>query len=154
MKRAAAVTTCLVFLFAFSLAVSVAQEKATKQECVAKCREAVALLKQIGLEAAKAKLQDPNGPFVWKDSYVFVQNFDELMVVHPNPKLVGKSMKGNKDISGKMFNAEMLQIATTTGEGWVSYMWPKLGDKDPSPKTSFVLRVPGENLFVGAGIYQ
>ena len=155
MKKAAMALVCFSFLFVFCLGVSVAQEKATKEECVAKVKEFVALIKQSGFEAAKAKLMEPNSPFVWKDSYILVQNMDQIMVAHGvNSKLVGKSMKAIKDINGKMFNDEMAQVAASKGEGWVSYVWPKPGEKEPSPKLTYILRVPGENLFVGAGIYE
>ena len=154
MKRAALVSACFAFLFVFCLGVSVAQEKATKEECVAKVKEAIALIKEVGLEAAKPKLSDPKGPFVWKDTYIFVQDLDQITLVHPNAKLVGGSMKGVKDSNGKMFTAEMIQIVTTTGEGWVEYMWPKVGEKEPSHKVVYIQRVPGEKIFVGAGVYE
>lgn len=155
MRRAAMVSVCFVFLFAFCFGVSTAQEKATKEECVAKVKEAAALIKSAGFEAAKARIMDPNGGFVWKDSYIFVMDLDQMMLAHgTNPKLVGKSMKGIKDANGKMFNYEMAEIATTKGEGWVSYVWPKPGATEPSPKTSYIYRVPGENYMVGAGVYE
>jgi len=131
MKKATLVLVCFGFLFVFCLAISVAQEKATKEECVAKCKEAAAMIKEVGIEAALPKLQDPNGPFVWKDSYVFVQ-----------------------DLQGKMFNSEMSEIAKNAGEGWVTYMWPKPNETTPSVKNSYVYRVPGQDILVGAGIYE
>jgi len=155
MKRATIALASLAFLFMLSAGLSVAQEKATREECVAKVKEAAALIKEVGFEAAKARLEDPNSAFKWKDSYIFVEDLDENMLVNlGSPKLVGKSVRGIKDLNGKMFNAEMLQAATTTGEGWVTYMWPKPGEKEPSAKVSYIYRVPGENFFVGAGIYE
>ncbi len=155
MKRTAIGLVCFAFLFVFGLGVAGAQEKATKEECVAKVKEAVALIKQVGFDAAKEKINDPKGPFVWKDSYCFVQDMDQNMIAHGvNPKLIGKSMKAIKDANGKMFNYEMAQLAASPGDGWVDYVWPKPGEQDPSPKSSYILRVPGENMFVGAGFYQ
>ena len=155
MKKAALVLVCFGFLFVFCTAISVAQEKATKDECVAKCKEAAALIKEGGIEAALPKLQDPKGPFVWKDSYVFVQDLQGKMLAHPiNPKLIGKSFNGLKDVNGKMFNTEMTEIAKNAGEGWVSYMWPKPNETTPSAKSAFILRVPGQEILVGAGIYE
>ena len=89
------------------------------------------MIKEVGIEAAMPKLQDPKGPFVWKDSYVFVQDLQGKMLAHPNPKLVGKSFNGMKDVNGKMFNSEMTEIAKNAGEGWVSYMWPKPNEHNP-----------------------
>ncbi len=156
MKRAIVFLSCFLLLFVLCLKVAAAEEeKATKEECVAKCKEAANLIKEIGLDAAMAKIQDPKGPFVWKDSYVFAQDLDGKFLAHPMaPGLVGKNTSGAKDVSGKMFGMEMLEIAKTSGEGWVDFMWPKPGDKTPVPKSAFIYRVPGQNLLVGAGVYK
>jgi cytochrome c len=155
MKKVASVLVCFGFLFVFCLAISVAQERATKEECVAKCKEAAALIKEVGLEAAMPKLQDPKGQFVWKDSYVFVQDLEGKMLAHPmNPKLVGKSSIGLKDVNGKMFTTEISETAKNAGEGWVSYMWPKPNETTPSAKSTYILRVPGQEILVGSGIYD
>jgi signal transduction histidine kinase len=153
MKKAVLALTCFGFLFMFCAGTLPAQEKATKEECVAKCKEAVALIKQVGLEAALAKIQDPKGPFVWKDSYVYVLDMDSKMLAHPTvPALVGKPSLGMKDSNGKMFVNEMIEVAKS-GEGWVQYMWPKPGEK-PASKMGYVLRIPGENTIVCAGYYE
>ncbi len=141
---------CIVSFSGFCLA----QEKATKEECVAKVKEAAALIKQAGVDAGIAKLNDPKGPFQWKDSYVIAYTLDADMLAHPNPKFLGKNVIETKDASGKLFVAEFMTVAKTAGEGWVSYTWPKPGEKAPSPKDSFVYRVPGENVVLVAGVYQ
>ena len=156
MKRTAMILVCFSFLFVFCLGVTMAQEKATKEECMAKAKEAAELIEKVGFEAAKDKLMDPKGPFVWKDSYVFVVDLkNSVMLAHgAYPKMVGKCMKGIRDANGKQFNYEMEKLAESPGEGWISYVWPKPGEKEPSPKITYVYRVPGQTLFVGSGIYQ
>ncbi|MDA8407530.1 MAG: hypothetical protein M0T73_11840 [Deltaproteobacteria bacterium] len=32
-------------------------------------------------------------------------------------------------------------------------MWPRPGHKSPSKKITYIYRVPGKDLFVGAGVY-
>ena len=142
----------LVFL---SLPV-VAVEKATEAECIAKCKAAAALIQEQGLDAALTQLSDKNGPFVWKDTYVFTIDLDKKTVLaHPiKPALVGKNLVGIKDINGKMFFAEFINVAKQKGEGWVNYMWPKPGEKKPSPKKTYVYKVPGQPVAVAAGIYE
>jgi hypothetical protein len=154
MKKVLSVLVCLTLLLVFGIGFANAQDKATKEECIAKCKEAAALIKDIGLEAALAKIQDVKGPFVWKDSYVFVIDFDGKVLAHPvTPNLVGKTMSGLKDVNGKMFVNEYIAVADTAGEGWVDYMWPKPNEKTPSPKTTYVCRVPGLPIMTLAGIY-
>ena len=132
-----------------------AGEKATRDECVAKAKEAGDLIKAEGLEAAITKIQDQAGPFVWKDTYVFLMDLDGKMLAHPvTPKLVGKTLIGLKDINGKMFVNEYIVLANDKGEGWVDYMWPKVGEKTPSKKLTYIYRVPGQSLIACAGIYE
>ena len=157
MKRLSVILgVALVILLVFSLRYSgAADEKATREECVAKCKEAAKLIKEIGLEAALEKMNDPNGPFIWKDSYVFAFEDETCKVLaHKSPKIVGFMAKDLKDVNGKLYFQEMLQVAHTKGEGWVSYMYPKALGGIAEPKISYVLKVPGEKVIVGAGIWE
>jgi len=155
MKRSTLILAGFAFLFMLCVGFSVAQEIATKEECVAKCKQAAATIKEIGVEAALAKIQDPKGPFVWKDSYVFAGDLDGVNLAHPmSPGMVGHNMRGIKDTNGKMFIAELLETAKTAGEGWIEYTWEKADTKKLSRKVTYVLRVPGQSMFVAAGIYE
>jgi len=115
------------------------------------------MVKAKGLDAALAEISNPKGPFVWKDSYVFaIDSKTGTVLAHPyKPGLVGKNLLGVKDVHGVMFFAEFVKVSNSSaGEGWVDYMWPKPGEKKPSPKETYVLKVPGQNVSVAAGIYK
>ena len=87
---------------------SLGQDQTTKEECIAKVKEAVA--REVGFDTAKAKLKDIIGSFVWKDCYVWVEDLDGKVIGYPvTPALVDKSLRGIKDMNGKMFNAEIIQ---------------------------------------------
>jgi signal transduction histidine kinase len=154
MKKAALIQTCLGFLFVLCLGTAIAQEQATKEECIAKCKEAAALINEVGVDAATAKIQDVHGPFVWKDSYVYVAEMEGGKVLaHPmSPGMVGKSWGGLKDANGKMFGAELIEVARK-GEGWVEYVWPKGSEKKLCQKQTYVYRVPGKDIYVAAGVW-
>ena len=154
MKRAIMMLTIGLVVAAFALA-AFAQEKATKDEVMAKVKEAIKLAQDKGLEEAIKQVGDPKSAFTWKDSYVFAVDFEKQMVVaHPEkPALVGKNLMGLKDVDGKLFFAEFMNVAKEKGEGWVSYKWPKPGATDPSPKETYVLAVPGAKVFMAAGVY-
>ena len=155
MKKTLSVFTCIAFLSVFCVTLSIAREKATKEECVAKCKEVASLIKEAGLDAALAKVQDPKGPYVWKDSYVFLIDMDGKVLAHPvTPNLVGKTLSGMKDVNGKMFVNEYIEVANSKGEGWVGYLWPKPGEKTPSKKLTYIYRVPGQQIIVGAGMFE
>ena len=63
--------TVLMLILCFSV-VAWADQSATKDECVTKCYEAAALINSRGLAEAIKEIGNPKGPFVWKDSYVFL----------------------------------------------------------------------------------
>jgi cytochrome c len=131
-----------------------AEELATREECVAKTKQAAKLIEEIGLDAALQQMNDPNGPFMWKDSYVFCMDETGEVLAHKFPKLIGYQAKNLKDVNGKLYIQECIDVANTKGEGWVSYMYDKEEGAIPEPKTTYVLKVPGTNVFVGAGFYQ
>jgi cytochrome c len=155
MKKTIGLMVCLAFLATTSTVAFAAGDHATPSEVVQKVNEAVALIQKKG-EAAFDTFRDKKGPFVWKGSYLFVQDIDGNMLMHPyNRRLEGRNMMGVKDARGKLFTAEQVAIAKSpSGQGWVDYWWVKPGEKTASPKVSFIERVPGTKYFVGAGIFD
>jgi cytochrome c len=130
-------------------------QQATKEECVTKCHEAAALISAKGLDEAIKAIGDPKGPFVWKDSYVFLMNLDGKMLAHPmQPELTKlPHCLLITDPTDKALFVAFVNLARTVGQGWVDYMWPKPGKKSPSKKLTYIYRVPNQDLFVGAGVY-
>ena len=131
-------------------------ENATPDEVVTKCHEAAKFIRDNGIDAAIKSISDKTGPFVWKDTYVFLMNMDGKMLAHPmKPALTEKeTLVDVKDTAGKPLFLEFIQVANNKGKGWVDYMWPKPGQDDPAPKSSYIYRVPGTQYIVGAGIYK
>lgn len=156
MKRSSILVTALIIVFAYSVC-AFGSETATREECIQKAKEAGDLFLKIGKEAVLKQINDKNGPFVWKDSYVFVFETDSSVLIgHPiKPALIGKKLIGMRDFNGKLFFVELLDLANSKeGNGWIEYMWPKPGENKPSNKASFVYRVPGTNIATSAGIYE
>jgi signal transduction histidine kinase len=144
----------LIFLLAVP---GTAQEKATPDECVAKCKEAAKMIQEVGLDTALAKMNNKQGPFVWKDSYVCCIHLESgKMLAQPYfPNAVGTEMKFITDPNGKLYIAEMIELAETKGEGWVSYMFQRPGGPGQlRPKSAYVLKVPNEKVLVTAGYYE
>jgi len=156
MKKAAVLTLALLFGL-FLAANAVAGETATKEECVAKSKEAAQMINAKGLDEASKEISNKQGKFVWKDTYVFLMDLDGKMLAHPmSPGLVGKNLLDMKDKGdpGKLLFKEFVGLAKGKGEGWVDYMWLNPGDPKPRKKITYIYRVPGKDLFVGAGIYE
>ena len=150
------------FLIALAIAASVlfsspafAEERATTEECVQKTHEAAAMINAKGLAEAMKLIGDPQGPYVWKDSYVFLMDLQGKMLAHPmQPELTQyEHVLLQTDAADKAIFVHFVNIAKDPGQGWVDYMWPKPGKKSPSKKVTYIYRVPTKNLLVGAGVY-
>ena len=136
---------------------AMAAEMGTKDECVAKTKEAGKMVTEKGVEAAIAEVNKKDGKFVWKDTYVFLMDLDGKMIAHPmSPALVGKNVLDMKDKGdpGKLLFVEFVKVAKEKGEGWVDYMWANPGDPKPRKKVTYIYRVPGKNVLAGAGVYE
>jgi signal transduction histidine kinase len=132
-----------------------ADETAAPGEVVQKVRDAAAFLSSAG-EDGLQEFMDQNSRWVWKDTYVFVLDCEKgVNAAHPiKPKMVGMKQVGLRDTDGKLFFAEFCNVAKRAKGGWVTYMWPKVGEKTPSRKITYVMQVPGTPYQVGAGIYD
>ncbi|MCB2189139.1 MAG: cache domain-containing protein [Deltaproteobacteria bacterium] len=130
-----------------------AAAKATATQLKEKAQAAAQMLAEKG-PTGLAEINDPQSTWA-QEPYVFVYDLQGNAVAHPNSKLVGKNFLGLKDVKGNMFPAEFQAIAIgQPGHGWVEYWWPKIGEKIPSQKVTYIMRVPGQDLLVGAGEYD
>ncbi len=147
----------LVLVAGLCLAASALAESATKDECVAKSKDAAKMVADKGLDAAIAEINKKDGKFVWKDSYVFLMDLNGKMLGHPmSPGLIGKDLLATKDkgTPGKLLFKEFVELAKSKGDGWVEYMWANPGDPKPRKKVTYIYRVPGKDVFVGAGVWE
>ena len=107
-------------------------------------------------DAAFALFHDPAGPFLAKDAYIFVYDFNGLNLALPAfPSLEGRNLMDLKDAQGRQYLREMLQVVQTSGSGWVDYMWPKPGESVPTQKSAYVSKAKmGDHwVLVGCGVY-
>ena len=118
--------------------------------------EAAELLESEG-RSAFGVLRDKSGGFRFLDTYVFVMGMDGVQHVNPAfPDLEGQSSLDIVDDDGVRPARAMIDLLADRGEGWVSYLWPRPGDKKPTRKQAFVRKVTvdGEAMVVGAGVYR
>lgn len=134
-----------------------AKDRPTPQQIVAKVKEAAALIEKEG-EAAFPKLRG-DSPFIFGGTYIWIHDLDtNVMYMHPiKPKMEGKSQAGMADVKGKPIFIEMARVISEQGgAGWVDYVWPKPGEKEPSLKVSYVklAKHGGKNYVLGCGAYD
>ncbi|MGE4297879.1 MAG: cache domain-containing protein [Desulfovibrionaceae bacterium] len=88
------------------------------------------------------------------DNYFWISDLAGTLLAHPGAAtLVGTNTKGVKDAAGFPLFDELTRQGKENGEGFVSYVWPKLGSAIPQPKISYVKRFTPWGWLVGTGIY-
>lgn len=162
MRKAAVIA--MVVMAGVVLAASVMAQSGIREECVTLCKDAAKFINEKGFYPAVAEINNKEGKFVTKNTYVFMMDLEGHLLAHPfNPQYIGRDITGTKDTNGKLFNLESVVIAKTKGEGWSEYMYPTPEElKKPIPrsemksskKISFVYRVPGKGLMVIAGYFE
>src|ERR1700733_15143851 len=146
----------VVLLVAALCAVAVAQDQATAQEVVNKVKEAASALSKT---SDLAQFNQKQGPWVWKDTYVFIQDCDKKVVAaHPiKPEQIGKDLSSVKDAkSGKSAFPEdwCKRVEDAPSGAWNEYMWPKPGEKEASRKLAYCLRAQGTPYLACSGVYD
>ncbi len=137
-------------------AVATASDPLTTELIEQKVVEACELLAKDGVGAFPA-FQGSGSQFIFSGTYIWIHDQNGIMRMHPiKYKLNGKNLINLSDSNGKLFFAVMNEVCEEKGSGWVDYMWPKPGEKKPSPKISFVKQVKhGNDTFVvGCGTYD
>lgn len=132
-----------------------AKDKPTPQQIIDKVRAAAVLVAKDG-KASFTAFRGTDSPFIFGGTYIWIHNRDGIMQMHPvKPKMETKPLLGLKDANGKAFFVDMNKVAAEGG-GWVDYLWPKPGEKDPSLKVSYVMEAKhGDEVFIiGCGVYD
>jgi len=146
-------TMILVFVFFFAVAFLYAAEKATPEEAKKMVEQAVAYVKAKGQETALKELNKPKGKFVKGELYVFAYDLNAVMKAHPvDPKLVGKNLMNEPDSKGKLFRKEIVELAKTTGSGWVDYTYLNPVSKQEESKTTYIQKAG--DLIICCGAYK
>jgi cytochrome c len=133
-----------------------AKDKPTPEMIVKKVDEACKLLEKEGKDAFP-KFKGKDSPFIFAGTYIWIHDMKGIMQVHPiKYKIEGTSVLTMKDSNGKLFFTEMNNVAREKGYGWISYLWPKPGEKESSKKISYVkyCKAGDLELVVGCGVYD
>jgi signal transduction histidine kinase len=103
-----------------------------------------------------AELRDRRGPYVFMDTYVFVESLDGVELVNPaQPSLEGRNLLGLVDLRGRELVRDEIAEATKHGHAWLDVYWYKPGSNEPARKRTYVrlVRAESESFVVGSGIY-
>lgn len=146
--------TMMALALACAAGSTLASERGTKDEAKAMVEAAVAHIKAVGAEKAYADFTNDKANWVKKDLYVMVYDSKGVALAHgANAKLVGKDMSAVKDPNGKPIVSGLVTLAAQGG-GWFDYDWPDPLTKKLMPKSTYAVKQPNGEGFVGVGIYR
>ena len=138
---------------AFSGGAAWAADRATAKEAEAMVKKGIAYIKANGNEKGYAEITNKNGQFVDRDLYLMVMRLDGTMLAHgANAKLVGLNRIEAKDIDGKEYVRERMEMAKSKPSFWEDYKFTNPVNKKIEAKTMYCERL--DNSVVCGGIYK
>jgi len=126
---------------------------ATAAEASAMVKKAVAAIKAGGKEKTYAEISNKGGAFVDRDLYIVVYGLDGVVRAHgANEKMIGKNLLELKDVDGKAFVKERVELAQSKGTFWQDYKFTNPVSKKIEPKSMYCEKL--DDSAVCGGIYK
>jgi len=134
-------------------AVAAAEGGATAKEAEAMVKKGVAYIKANGADKGYAEISTKGGQFSDRDLYLVVYGLDGKVMAHgANQKMVGKDLIGLKDIDGKEFVRERVELAKAKSNFWQDYKFTNPETKKVEPKSMYCERL--DATVVCGGVYK
>jgi cytochrome c len=128
-------------------------EFATKDEAQAMVKKGVAFIKKEGKEKGYAEITNKKGQFTDRDLYLVVYGLDGVVRAHgANEKMVSKNLIELKDVDGKPFVKERVDLAQSKGTFWQDYKFSNPVTKKIEPKQMYCEKL--DDTVVCGGIYK
>ena len=129
------------------------ERKSTPAEAITMVKKAVATIRKEGGAKAYAAISDRKGVFVVRDLYITVYGLDGTVRAHgANKNMIGKNLIELKDIDGKAFIRERLELARTQRAFWQEYQYTHPETKKIEPKRMYCETLP--DSVVCGGVYK
>ncbi|MBW8370283.1 MAG: cache domain-containing protein [Thiobacillus sp.] len=130
-----------------------AEGGATAKEAEAMVKKGVAYIKANGNDKGYAEISTKGGQFSDRDLYLVVYGLDGKVLAHgANQKMVGKDLIGLKDVDGKEFVRERVEMAKAKNTFWQDYKFTNPETKKVEPKSMYCERL--DVTVVCGGIYK
>lgn len=126
---------------------------ATAEQAVAMVQKGVAFIKANGSEKGYAEISSKTGQFRFEDLYLVVYGLDGVVHAHgANPKMIGKDLIDLKDVDGKAFVRERVELGKAKPSFWQEYKFTNPENKKIEPKVMYCERL--DTTLVCGGIYK
>jgi len=153
MKQWIRCAACTLAVAALTPAALASAEFATKDEAVAMVKKGVAYIKGNGKDKGYAEITNKQGQFKDRDLYLVVYGL--AGTVHApgaNEKLIGHNVIDLKDIDGKPFVRERVEMAQKQPTFWQEYKYTDPVTHKIEPKEMYCERL--DESVVCGGIYK
>jgi cytochrome c len=126
---------------------------ATADDATAMVKSGVAYIKANGAEKGAAEISNKEGQFHKDDLYLVIYGLDGTVRAHgANAKMIGKNLIALKDIDGKEFVKERVELAKAKGTFWQDYKFTNPTTKTIQPKAMYCEKL--DDAVVCGGIYK
>lgn len=137
----------------FSAVSAHALAAATADDATAMVKMGVTFIKANGGDKGHAEITSKEGQFRKDDLYLVVYGLDGTVRAHgANAKMVGKNLIDLKDIDGKPFVKERVEMAKAKGTFWQDYKFTNPVTKKIEPKSMYCEKL--EDAVVCGGVYK
>ncbi len=136
----------------FAVPAVAADTLVTKPEAEATVKKAVTFMKANGRDKAYAEFNKKDGQFADRDLYMVAYGTDGVVRAHgANPKMINKNLMELKDVDGKAFVKERVEMAKKNVVFWQEYKFTNPVSGKIEPKAMYCQ--PVEDVIVCGGVY-
>jgi signal transduction histidine kinase len=130
-----------------------ADDGASPAEATAMVKKGVAFIKKEGKDKGYAEISSKTSQFKDRDLYLVVYGLDGTVRAHgANEKMIGKNLIDLKDVDGKAFVKERVELAAAKGTFWQDYKFTNPTNKKIEPKSMYCEKL--DDTAVCGGIYK
>lgn len=130
-----------------------AADNATPKEAETMVKKGVSFIKANGKDKGYAEISNKQGQFKDRDLYLTVYRLDGTSLAHgANEKMIGRNLIDLKDIDGKEFVRERMDMAKTKTSFWQDYKFTNPVTKKVEPKSMYCERI--DDTVVCGGVYK
>jgi cytochrome c len=153
MKRIYAMTVAMAAAGVLASGAALAAASANPNEAEAMVKKGVAFIKTHGKDKGYAEITSKQSQFNDRDLYLVVYGLDGKVWAHgANEKMVGKTLIGLKDVDGKEFVRERVELGKAKPSFWQDYKFTNPVTKKVQPKTMYCERL--DDTVVCGGVYK
>ncbi len=147
-------TKLIVIAATLCVSASASFANATKDDAVGMVKKGVAFIKANGKDKGHAEITSKDSSFKKDDLYLVVYGLDGVVRAHgANDKMVGKNLIDLKDIDGKPFIKERVELGKSSPKGfWQDYKCTNPTNKKSEPKQMYCERL--DETIVCGGVYK